>query len=108
MTGTLELRGVILTVFLGALPFEKLFPRRLGVDVSYTGNAYPMSLIDYAEVCSSLAPISGESFDFIEQVADRVFRVLKNRWPGDWRVTVRKPFPPVNPTLESAEYTIAD
>lgn len=108
MTGTLELRGVSLTVFLGALPCEKLFPRRVGLDVSFTGNASSLPVIDYGEVCCSLAPLSGESFDFIEQVADRVFSVLKARWPGDWSVSVKKPFPPVNPTLECAEYTIAD
>lgn len=108
MTGTLVLRGVSLTVFLGALPCEKLFPRRVGLDVSYTGSAFPEPVIDYGEVCSSLAPLSGERFDFVEQVADRVFSLLKTRWPGDWSVTVKKPFPPVNPTMECAEYTIAD
>lgn len=108
MTGTLELRGVSLTVFLGVLPCEKLFDRRVGLDVSFTGNASPVPLIDYGEICSSLAPVSGESFDFIEQVAERVFSILNARWPGDWRVTVRKHFPPVNPTVECAEYTIAD
>ena len=108
MTGTLELRGVSLTVFLGVLPCEKLFARRVGLDVSFTGSTPSVPLIDYGEVCSSLAPLSGESFDFIEQVAERVFSILKTRWPGDWIVTVRKHFPPVNPTLECAEYTIAD
>lgn len=108
MTGTLVLRGLSLTVFLGALPCEKLFPRRVNLDVSHTANAAPSPMIDYGEVCSSLAPLSGESFDFVEQVADRVFRLLKARWPGTWSVTVKKPFPPVNPTMECAEYTIAD
>lgn len=108
MTGTLGLRGVSLTVFLGALPGEKLFPRRVSLDVSFTGSASSIPVIDYGDVCSSLAPLSGESFDFVEQVAERVFSILKARWPGDWRVTVRKHFPPVNPTLECAEYTIAE
>ncbi len=108
MTGTLELRGVSLTVFLGALPCEKLFPRRVDLDVSCTGNASSLPMIDYSEVSSSLAPLSGESFDFIEQVADRVFRLLKARWPGDWSVSVKKSFPPVNPAIECAVYTIVD
>jgi len=106
--GTLELRDVSLSVFLGVLPCEKLFPRRVGIDVSCTGYVYPTSIVDYREVCSMLDSVSGESFDFIEQLADRVFRVLKTRWPGEWRVTVRKPFPPVNPALECAVYTIGD
>lgn len=108
MTGTLDLHGVSMTVFLGALPFEKLFPRRVGLDVSCTRDAGPNPQVDYSEVCSLLATISGESFDFIEELADRVHGVLKNRWPGEWRVTVRKPFPPVDTTLDRAEYTIAD
>jgi len=106
--GTLELRDVSLNVFLGVLPCEKLFPRRVGVDVSHSGNVCPMSVVDYREVCSLLDSVSGESFDFIEQLAERLLRALKTRWPGEWRVTVRKPFPPVNPALECAVYTIAD
>lgn len=108
MTGTLKLRGLSLAVFLGALPSEKLFPRRVVLDVSFTGNDHPVRFVDYSEICSLIASISEESFDYIEQLAERVHSLLSDRWPGKWRVSARKPFPPVDQALECAEYTIAD
>lgn len=62
--------------------------------------------VDYALLCQALEELSGERFDYIEEVADRAFSLLSSRWPGRWKVTVRKPFPPVSTVLESAEYTI--
>ncbi len=106
MKGTLFLRGISLPVVLGALPEEKLFPRTVTLDLSFAGTATAVPAADYSEVCSCIAVLAGSRFEYLEQLAESVVKMLGQRWPGAWRVTVKKPFPPVCLSMESAEYTV--
>lgn len=107
MTGSLCLKGVALPVAIGVLPEEKLFQRVVLLDVRFAGPASPEPLLDYGEACSCVASFAGNRFDYIEQLAHAVHAALRLRWPGEWRVTVRKPHPPASLQAECAEYTIA-
>lgn len=106
MTGTLVLKGISIQVILGVLPKEKLFPRRVTLDLEFSGTHSSPPAVDYSEVCSLVSAVSHQGFDYIEELAGRVFQLLGARWPGEWKVTVKKPFPPVDSITESADYTI--
>lgn len=104
MTRELHLKGVSLKVFLGVLPEEERFSRAVQCDLTHTGPRG--TLVDYTEVCACLETLNRQRFDYIEELAERVLSLLSSRWPGLWRVTVRKSFPPVHPGMESAEVTV--
>ncbi len=107
MRGTLELGGVILRLKLGKLPVEKISPRDVPVDISWTGSTSRMPGIDYSEVCQCLAVLQEREYDFIEELATGILDLLRRRYPsGIWKVKVRKPFPPAALKMEMASFTV--
>jgi dihydroneopterin aldolase len=106
MRGRLAVRGIPLRVFMGTLPEEKLFPRMVILDAVLEGEHREEPMADYAWVCSRIASLAGESFGLIEELAHRVHSMLSAGCPGKWKVTVAKPFPPVNPPAARAEYSV--
>ena len=56
LTGTLFLEGVSLTLLLGALPSEQIEPRKVKLDLTWTGEVFAEGhpVVDYSNVCTAL------------------------------------------------------
>lgn len=108
LTGMLELKGIALNLKLGALGFEKIEKRTVPVDLSWTGPLFSDEepAVDYSLVCSYLKAVLKDEYLYIEVLAADILRLLKERWPGSWKVTVRKPQPPVDPPVSEASVTV--
>ncbi|RKZ01982.1 hypothetical protein DRQ21_09610 [Candidatus Fermentibacteria bacterium] len=108
LTGALSLEGISLTLRLGALPFERIEPRKVLVDLKWTGEVFKSGrpVVDYSLVCSVLKNGVEAEYLFIEELAADILDLLEERWPGAWTVTVGKTFPPVDPTMERASVSI--
>ncbi|MCD6588599.1 MAG: dihydroneopterin aldolase [Candidatus Fermentibacteraceae bacterium] len=108
LTGNLSLEGISLALRLGALPFERIEPRRVLVDLEWTGEVFRSGkpVVDYSLVCSALKNGVETEYLFIEELAGDILELLEERWPGAWTVTVGKMFPPVDPPMERASVSI--
>ncbi len=108
LTGTLFLEGVSLTLRLGAIPFERIDPRKVSLDLSWTGDLLNSGLpvVDYSLVCSSLKSKLEPEYLFIEELARDALAILEDDWPGKWKVTVHKYHPPTDPPMGKASVTI--
>lgn len=108
MNGFLELRGLALTLKLGAHGFERLETRRVPVDIFRSGNLFSGDepAVDYSLVCSLLRTGLKEEYLYIEELACDILKLLKDRWEGEWRITVHKIHPPVDPPIAEASVTI--
>jgi dihydroneopterin aldolase len=107
MTGTLDLRGIVLRLKLGALGIEKISERDVPVDLSWRGSTEKGRVMDYALVCNELASLQDREYDYIEELAEDILGLLLREFPGGrWRVTVRKPFPPADLKIECASFTV--
>jgi len=108
LTGTLLLEGISLTLRLGALPFERIEPRLVPVDLKWTGEllAGGNPVVDYSVVCSVLNNELKPEYCFIEGLAGDILELLEEKWSGVWTVTVRKSYPPVDPPMERASVSV--
>ncbi len=110
LTGTLFLEGISLTLRLGALPFERIEPRTVKIDLKWTGEilAGGRPVVDYSQVCTSLKSKLEPDYLYMEELARDTLIILENNWPGRWTVAVHKDYPPVDPPLERATVTIGE
>ena len=110
LTGTLFLEGVSLTLRLGALPFERIDPRKVSLDLTWAGDLLSSGLpsVDYSLVCSSLKSKLEPEYLYIEELALDALAILENGWPGKWKVTVHKDHPPTDPPIGKASVTIGN
>ncbi|OPL19014.1 MAG: hypothetical protein AVO35_03560 [Candidatus Aegiribacteria sp. MLS_C] len=107
MRGRLDLQGLVLRLRLGVLPEEKLSERDVPLDISWTGELGSPPAIDYGDVCHRLAGLQGSDYDYIEDLAADVLRLLTGEFKGGvWSVRVSKPFPPAGLRLRSAAVTV--
>ncbi len=108
LTGTLFLEGVSLTLRLGAMPFERIDPRKVSLDLSWSGDLLCSGIpaVDYSVVCSSLKSELEPEYLYIEELALDALVILENGWPGKWKVTVHKYHPPTDPPVGKASVTI--
>ena len=105
--GELLLENVTLRLKLGLLERERLSERDVPVTLSWKGEVAEGPSIDYSDVCEALSELQGGDYRYIEDVAKTVMRVLTDNFPGGrWRVTVRKPHPPVSLKMEAASFTL--
>lgn len=108
LTGTLLLKGISLTLKLGALPVERIEPRQVKIDLEWVGdllsNGKPT--VDYAVVCDALKNDLSDGYEYIEELAQNVMGILESRWAGSWTVSVHKDHPPGDPHMERATITI--
>jgi dihydroneopterin aldolase len=104
----LEVKGIALNLKLGALAFERLEKRTVPVDLNWTGPLFSAGepAVDYSLVCSCLKTTLKDEYLYIEELAADILGILKERWPGSWKVTVRKPQPPVDPPVSEASVTV--
>ncbi|MBD3369505.1 hypothetical protein GF402_03990 [Candidatus Fermentibacteria bacterium] len=105
---TLRIRGIALEVVLGELPRERIFPRRVFLDLRWEGDCDPSSPeVDYEKVCVALSSLRGNSYRYAEELASEAMDVLRDGFPrGSWKVTIRKPFPPCNLPVDEASVTL--
>ena len=107
MKGRLDLKNIILRVKLGAEEYEKLSYRDIPVTAVWTGQVAGSLSIDYSDVCNVLAEFNEREYDYIEELASDILKLLRKEYTeGSWKVTVTKPFPSVSLKLESASFTI--
>ena len=107
MKGRLDLKNIILRLKLGVKSHEKISSRDVPVTAVWTGEVAGSLSIDYSDVCDALAGFEEREYDYIEELASDILKLLRKKFPdGSWEVTVTKPFPPVSLKLESASYTI--
>ncbi len=108
LTGSLELKGVNLNLKLGVLPSERLEKRSVPVDLVWTGPLFFRGepVVDYSLVCSLLKTSLKGEYLYIEELAGDILFILQGSWPGSWKVTVRKPEPPVDPPASEASVTV--
>jgi len=106
-TATLEIRGLVLRLRLGVLGEERLCERDVPVDLAWTGVHRGGAPFDYADVVRVAAGCCGAGFDLVEDLACALFDALVEEFPGgSWRVSVRKPWPPVEPRAECVSFTL--
>lgn len=107
MKGRLVLKNIILRLKLGVADHEKISSRDVPVTVSWTGKVAGGPSVDYTDVCKALSGFEDREYDYIEDLASEILRMLLMEYPdGHWTVTVTKPFPPVSLKLESAAFTV--
>jgi dihydroneopterin aldolase len=107
MRGQLFLSGIILRLKLGAEPGEKISRRDIPVDITWSGEVITGMSVDYSKVCSLLAGVQEMDFLYLEDLASHLLGILRHEFPGgSWKVTVRKPFPPVSLRINSASFTL--
>lgn len=107
MRGRLHLDSIVLRLKLGVLPQEKAAARDVPLDLQWQGTVSSGPAVDYAEVCRELERLEGTDYDYLEDLAVDVLNLLTGRFPlGEWRVTVRKPWPPAGLKMESASFTV--
>jgi len=106
-TATLEIRGLVLRLGLGILDEERLCERDVPVDLAWSGPHRGGAPFDYSEVVRAASSLQGSGFDLVEDVAGALLDLLRTRFPsGSWKVTVRKPWPPVEPRAECVSFTL--
>lgn len=105
---TLRIRGMALEVVLGVLPRERIFPRRVALDLWWEGDCDPSSPeVDYDKVCAALSSLQGNNYRYAEELASEALDVLREGFPqGSWKITVRKPFPPCTLPVDEASVTL--
>ena len=110
LAGTLFLEGISLTLRLGALPFERIDPRRVNLDLTWKGDLLCSGLpvVDYSLVVSSLKSKLEPEYLFIEELARDALAILEKGWPGKWKVTVHKYHPPTDIPIGKASVTIGN
>ena len=110
LTGSLILEGISLTVRLGVLPSEQIEPRRVILDLKWTGEILSPGcpVVDYSQVCSALKNKLDPAYEYIEELAAEVQALLINDWPGRWIVSVHKDHPPTDLPMERATVTIGE
>jgi len=107
MTGRLDLKNIVLRVKLGSQSREKLSSRDVPVSLVWTGEVAENLSVDYSDVCRILAGFTDREYDYIEELAADILKLLRIEYPvGSWKVTVTKPFPPTCLRIESASFTI--
>lgn len=107
MRGRLDLQGLVLRLRLGVLPGEKLSSRDVPLDISWTGELRSPPSIDYGDLCRKLAELQDTDYDYMEDLAADVLRLLTGEYGiGRWSVRVSKPFPPAALRLGSAAFTV--
>lgn len=108
LTGRLEIKGISLNLKLGAHPFERLEKRSIPVDLVWTGPLFSRGepVVDYSQVCSMLKTSLKGEYLYIEELAGDILLMLQQSWTGSWKVTVRKPEPPVDPPASEASVTV--
>jgi len=107
MTGMLQLDGIVLRLKLGVLPQEKAAARNVPVDLVWKGTVTSGPAVDYSEVCRYLGRLEDTDYDYLEDLAVDILEMLTGGFPsGEWRVTVKKPWPPTGLKLESASFTV--
>lgn len=108
LTGTLFLKSISLTLRLGALPFERIEPRTVKIDLKWTGElitgGHPV--VDYSQVCALLKNKLEPEYLYIEELARDILIILENGWCGRWAVSVHKDYPPTDPPMERATVTL--
>lgn len=104
---TLELRGLVLRVTLGVLPEEKLSPRDVPVDLSWTSEHKGGAPFDYRDVAGTASRFVGGEYDLLEDLAESLLEALSADFPaGTWTVSVRKPWPSLELPLECVSFTL--
>ncbi len=108
LTGRLEIKGISLNLKLGAYPFERLEKRAVPLDLVWTGPLLSRGepVVDYSLVCAMLKTSLKAEYLYIEELAGDILLMLQERWTGSWKVTVRKPQPPVDPPAHEASVTV--
>ncbi len=107
MKGILVLKNIILRLKLGAADHEKISQRDVPVTVSWSGKVVGGPSVDYADICKVLSGFEDSEYDYIEDLASGILRMLLMEYPdGHWTVTVTKPFPPVSLKMESAAFIV--
>ena len=110
LTGTLSLQGIAVTVRLGVFPFERVEPRKIKLDLKWTGEilAGGVAAVDYSQVCKVLQSTLEPEYLYLEELARDTMIILRRRWSGNWIVSVHKDHPPTDPPLERATVTIGE
>lgn len=110
LTGTLSLEGIAMTLRLGVFPFERLEPRKIKLDLKWTGELLSsgIAVVDYSQVCLALHDQLEPEYLYLEELARDTMVILKRGWPGNWVVSVHKDHPPTDPPLERATVTIGN
>lgn len=108
LTGRLELKGVSLRLKLGLHDFERIHTRTVPVDITRTGELFAdgKPFLDYSLLVDTLESRLRDEYLYIEELAADVLQLLKERWDGTWRVTVRKPEPHLSLRTEEASVTV--
>ncbi|HOP26336.1 MAG TPA: dihydroneopterin aldolase [Candidatus Sabulitectum sp.] len=108
LTGTLALSRLMLRLRLGVHSFERVEERDVPVDISRSGELFREGVpaVDYSRVCEAVAGGVDGEYLYIEHLAADILEILTGSFSGHWTVTVHKPFPPVNPQVESASVTV--
>lgn len=110
LTGKLKLRGIALELILGVHPFERIEKRTVPVDIVRTGLLFQGSVpaVDYTEICRLLKNELRNDYLYIEELAADILSLLKKSFSGSWKVTVRKPEPPLELSVSEASVTVED
>ncbi|MCK5786861.1 MAG: dihydroneopterin aldolase [Candidatus Sabulitectum sp.] len=110
LTGSLFLQGISLTLRLGALPSEQIQPRKVKLDLKWTGDILSSGcpVVDYSQVSTALKNKLSPTYEYIEELAADVQTLLINDWPGRWIVSVHKDHPPTDLPMERATVTIGE
>jgi dihydroneopterin aldolase len=104
---SMEIQGMVLRLRLGILPVEKVCERDVPVDLKWTGTHAGGAPFDYTAVTRTASRFSGSGFDLIEDLAEALLAALASEFPaGTWTVSVRKPWPPVDPPVECVTFTL--
>ena len=109
LTGTLFLEGISLSLRLGVFPFERIEPRRVRLDLTWSGELLSAGepVVDYSMVCTSLKNKLESEYLYLEELARDTLIILEIDWPGSWTVSAQKDQPPTDPPMERATVSIA-
>lgn len=108
LTGTLFLEGVSLYLRLGALSFERIEPRKVKLDLKWSGELFSSGgpVVDYSQVCTMFKHKLEPEYLYIEELARDALTILEANWPGQWTVSVHKDHPPADLPVERATVTV--
>jgi len=93
---TISIKNLSFKAILGILDFERLSPQRIEVEceIKYTYKKEEANFIDYAEVASLIeSTMKSEKFLLIEDALERLFPLLKDKFPQieTMKITICKP-----------------